>query len=193
VKQPFKARRHGVQVRLPEPERALLVQLLGQLDELLDDGAPERSADPLAELVGMDLGGPPERSEPFDDPALARLLPDGSREDPEVAAEFRRLTERGLRGRKRDGARLAASALGRPEPVLLDADEAQALLKSLTDVRLVLAERLGLRTDEDATLLHERLIAAAGPDEPWAAAAAIYDVLTWWQESLVGALPRSRR
>lgn len=203
MKQPFKGRRRGVEVRLAEPERALLGQLFGQLDELLDDGGAPRSQDPLAELVGMDLGrGPDEGAEPAGpageaadrDPALSRLLPDGARDDAEAAAEFRRLTERGLRDRKRDGARLAAAALARDEPVLLEQDEAQALLKSLTDLRLVLAERLELRTDEDATLLHERLLQVDDPAQhPWTAAAALYDVLTWWQESLVGALAHGRR
>jgi hypothetical protein len=181
-----------VEVRLPAGERELLVHLLGQLDDLLDDGAGPGSTDPLAELVGMDLGEPADSSGP-DDPAVARLFPAGSRDDSDAAAEYRRLTERGLRARKRDGARLAASALARGEPVMLDPDEAQALLKSLTDVRLVLAERLDLRTDEDAVLLHERLLDARSRDGPLATTAAIYDVLTWWQESLVGALSRGRR
>ena len=192
MRQPFRSRRGGVEVRLERTERDLLVQLLGQLDDLLDDGAEDRSSDPLAELVGMDLGEPADPTGP-DDPAVARLLPTGSREDDAAATEFRRLTERGLRTRKRDGARLAAAALARDEPVLLTSDEAQALLKALTDVRLVLAERLDLRTDEDALLLHEGLHSAARQGGPLAAVAAIYDLLTWWQESLVGALPHGRR
>jgi hypothetical protein len=123
---------------------------------------------------------------PPSDPAVARLLPDGSRDDPEAAAGYRRLTEHTLRERKRAGLGLASAALTRPEPVQLSDAEALALLKGLTDVRLVLAERLGLHTDEDAELL--QLVVAAGPSDPRAAAAALYDALTWWQEALVGAL-----
>ena len=66
-----------------------------------------------------------------------------------------------------------------------------ALLTALTDLRLVLAERLGLRTDEDADVLHEQLarrLAEGVPQDAWSAAAAVYDFLTWWQESLVAAL-----
>jgi hypothetical protein len=50
----------------------------------------------------------------------------------------------------------------------------------------VLAERLGVRTDEDAELLD--LVVAAGPADPRATAAALYHTLTWWQESLVGVI-----
>jgi hypothetical protein len=197
---PFKGRSRGVEVTLDAGERQLLVQLLGQLDELLDDGRPA-STDPLAALVGFDLAMPagPDDGPPAglpQDPALARLLPDAHRDDPELAAEFRRLTETGLRSRKRQNARVAADALGRDGGrggPLLATEEAAALVTSLTDLRLVLAERLELRTDEDATDLHHELrrrMASGSTDgaDPWAAAAALYDVLTWWQECLVAAL-----
>jgi hypothetical protein len=186
---PFKAGRSGIQVRLGEEERAVLVQLLGQLDGLLDDGS-EASADPLAALVGMsDAPEAPDGEGPGrpEDPALARLLPDGSRDDPEAASEYRRLTEFGLRARKRGGAQQAAAALGREEPVVLTPDEAVALLKAMTDVRLVLGERLELKTDEDAERLHERLWAQDG-DDTWLATASVYELLTSWQEYLVMAL-----
>jgi Domain of unknown function (DUF2017) len=188
---PFKAGRSGIQVNLDAQEREILVQLLGQLDDLLDDGL-DASEDPLAAMVGvrgMDFdgidGGAPE------DPALARLLPDGNRDDPEASAEYRRLTEYGLRTRKRSGARLAAGALGRKAPVVLASDEALALLKALTDVRLVLGERLELRTDEDAELLHEQLWAGEG-GASWLATASIYELLTSWQEYLVAAVAKKR-
>jgi hypothetical protein len=125
---------------------------------------------------------------PPGDPAVARLLPAGHRDDDELAAGFRRMTEDGLRARKRAGLELASAALGRPEPVLLDGDEAAALLKGMTDVRLVLAERLGLRSDEDAERMHAVLLSTSDFDDPRVAAAALYDALTWWQESLVTTL-----
>ena len=169
--------------------------------------APARERDPLADLVGVDddwlaaveAGAAGEEApvdtrtaaERFDDPALARLLPDAHRDDPELAAEFRGLTEAGLRRRKQAALDRAREALGRPDPVVLDADEAQALLKGLTDVRLVVAERLGLRTEEDAEAVHAVLSAAGGDsEEPWVMMAALYDELTWWQEALVRELPR---
>jgi Domain of unknown function (DUF2017) len=196
---PFKSNRAGIQVNLDGPEREILVQLLGQLDDLLDDGFPApgaEGADPLAEIVGvLDLGadesGPRARPEPPQDPALARLLPEGNRDDPEAAGEFRRLTEYGLRARKRSGARLAAQALNRDAPVVLATEEALALMKALTDVRLVLGERLELRTDEDAERLHDALWAGEG-SESFLAAASIYELLTAWQENLIAAVARKK-
>src|SRR3954447_26216550 len=135
--EPFRSSRKGLEVRLSDPERQLLANLFTQLDDLLDDGRPV-SADPFEELAAMsglaglgeDDGTPPQTP---DDPALARLLPDANRDDAEAAAEFRRLTENGLRARKRAGARLAAEVLRREGAVILGDDESQALLKSLTD------------------------------------------------------------
>jgi len=197
---PFRGRSRGVEVRLGEEERELLCHLLGQLDDLLDDGHdPAGELDPLAAMVGLDPsgmaglgvvnGGADGRG--LDDPAIARLLPDGSRDDPEAAAEFRRLTESGLRARKRSRARRVAKALGDPSHPLLAPEDAVALVTSLTDLRLVLAERLELRTDEDADLLHKQLarrLAEGVAQDAWSATAAVYDLLTWWQESLVAAL-----
>jgi Domain of unknown function (DUF2017) len=213
TERPFRGRTRGVEVHLDAGERELLRHLLAQLDDLLDDGRPA-STDPLAALVGFDLSaadledqpgadgnavvdGEPDGEldgEPDEDPALARLLPEGNRDDPVAAAEFRRYTEGGLRARKRANARTASAALAGAGPVMLGAEEAMALLTSLTDVRLVLAERLGLRSDEDAAELHRLLtLRAVSPEagdgqDRWAAIAAIYDILTWWQESLVAAL-----
>ena len=186
---PFKRRRRSgqIEVRLPQDERAVLVRLLSDVSVLLDDGSgDDEGRDPLADLVGMDLG---KAAAVPSDPAVARLLPDASADDAEVAEEFRRLTEFDLRRRKRSNLAIAAEALQRPDhPLTLAPDEAGALLKGLTDVRLVLAERIGLRTDEDDVLLHDAVRAAGDTDEPWVVHAALYDVLTWWQEALVEAL-----
>ena len=121
------------------------------------------------------------------DPALDRLLPTANRQDDEAAAEFRRLTETGLRQRKAAGLALAASLLRVEDKVVLDEASARAFLTALTDVRLVLGERMGLRTDEDL----EALEAAAGeldPDDPLGYALAVYDFLTWFQETLASAM-----
>ena len=61
------------------------------------------------------------------------------------------------------------------------------MVVALTDVRLLLGERLGLRTDEDAEELAQRL--ERRRRRPGRAAlAAYYDFLTWLQESLTQAL-----
>ena len=64
-----------------------------------------------------------------------------------------------------------------------DEDEAQAFAVALTDVRLVVGERLALRTDEDADRL-ERALARDELDEQTGWLVAVYDFLTWLQETL---------
>jgi len=193
---PFRGTRAGVRVQLAIEEREVLARFLADVAGLLAEPEPGTAADgadgvdvvtdPLAALEAAVRVTPPR------DPAVLRLLPDGSRDDPEVAQSFRRLTEPTLRERKTAALELAGRALVRPDPVLLDPAEALALLKGLTDVRLVIAERLGLRTEDDVELLHAVLADdAAGPDAAEIArAAAVYDALSWWQESLVSALRR---
>ena len=58
---------------------------------------------------------------------------------------------------------------------------------ALTDVRLVMGERLGLRTDDDATRL-EQVVESLDRDDPVIFALSVYDFLTWLQESLTQAL-----
>lgn len=177
-----------VRLDLDAEEREVLAQVLRQVHDLLADPAGEGSGDPLAEIVGFDpSGGTPE---PPEDPAVARLLPDGHRADPEVALEFRRLTEWGLRRRKRQAIARAVEALRPGEicEVVLALDDVRALLTAMTDARLVLAERLGLRTDDDAARLSELLRDLGGGRHPWVATAVLYEVLTEWQDSLVQAV-----
>jgi hypothetical protein len=198
--QPFESDGTPIRVGLDAQERQLLAHLLDEVGELLDDGR-QPGNDPLAELVGFDLQlpedfpseGPGDATDApgaREDPALARLLPQGHRDDPRLAAEFRRLTETGLRSRKRARLALASAALQRPGSVMLNPDEAAALLKGLTDIRLVLGERLGLRNDDDAEVIVDALRRLPDGDDPWVSAVLLYDVLTWWQESLVTALSR---
>jgi hypothetical protein len=208
-----RARGGRVKVRLAEPDRAVIAGLLEAVSGMLDPeqaGVPEEPdadgpEEPDADGLGPDADAtPPVAADeaslfaeleadltiaPPADPAVARLLPDASREDPDLAQSFRRLTEHELRRRKRTALELAASALRRPGSVVLDGSEAQALLKGLTDVRLVLAERLGIQTDEDAEFLHAAIAAGAGDgDEAWSQAAGLYDVVTFLQEDLVHTL-----
>ncbi|HSP59468.1 MAG TPA: DUF2017 family protein [Ornithinimicrobium sp.] len=156
--------------------------------------APERpdSGDPFLDLVAG-RGEDVDPEEPAD-PALARLLPPASRDDDEQAREFRRLTEHGLRTRKAAtiGAAVAALEAARPPELSLDAAQAHALAVALTDVRLVLGERLGLRTDEDSERLHDQLEAAlegaTDLDPVTAQKMAYYDFLSWVQESVTTAM-----
>lgn len=190
-------RRKGSRVvgSLAPQEREVVTGLLGQVRELLggDDVAP--TGDPIADLIGGLDEAPPDTTER--DPALARLLPDGH-EDSEEATEFRALTERSLRAHKvaRLDTAIAVLTDARSDRLELDFGQAQELMIALTDARLVLADRIGLHTEEDAERLHERIQQLieddtdTGVDETMA---LFYDFLTWLQESLAGALLSSGR
>ena len=173
-----------VVVRLDDAERALLRSLLQQVHDLVAPEAADPDADPLASLVGID----PDAVRP-DDPALVRLLPDAYADDDEASADFRRFTERSLREGKAANARTAVATLARSgDKVVLTDDEATAWLLSLNDLRLALGVRLGIGDDpsdlDDPSDMSEGL----ADDDPRSALAAVYDWLTWLQDSLVSAL-----
>ena len=184
-----RARGGRVKVRLGDEDRAVVAGLLEAVSQMLEpdeaepaDGSPDEG-DLFARLEA-ELAAPRPA-----DPAVARLLPDASHDDPELAESFRRLTQDDLRDRKRGALAVAAAALRRRAPVVLTDGEAQALLKGLTDVRLVLAERLGIHSDEDAEFLHAAVAAGGdGGENPWAQTAGLYDVVTFLQEDLVHAI-----
>ncbi len=163
-----------------------------------------------------------------EDPAVRRLLPDASRDDDAVAAEFRRLTEADLRWAKIARLRDVWSALVAPagargpgarapldddDDLVLARADAPAFAAALTDVRLVLADRLGLETEADADRLYATLEAQAEAEEdedlvPGSRGGAdddrpareileqevraylgsVYAALSWLQESLMAVL-----
>ncbi len=127
------------------------------------------------------------------DPALDRLLPTAHRGDDAVAAEFRRLTEEGLRQRKSGNLDLALRRIeaAADDRVELAPEEAPPFLVALTDVRLLLGERMGMRTEEDAEALYAAL-ESIDDDDPLGYAMAWYDFLTWLQETLTQALMGGR-
>lgn len=169
-------------------ERTVLGQVIADVQALLVPDLPVDATshdDPL--WLSTDVLPP-------DDPAVARLLPDASRDDPEVAAEFRRLTQEDLRATKVAGLRGLAQRLDRtpsgfdPDDVVVSLDEAPRTAAALTDVRLVLAERLGLHTDDDAEALAYELADPRSADRPRRGLGDLYEALTWWQETLVRAM-----
>ncbi len=100
------------------------------------------------------------------DPAISRLVPDAYSDDADAAREFRELTEGDLLERRRQDAGEVLSSLGAAaqipggsdadDEVLLEVveirlepDAVQAWLRCLAAIRLVLATRLGIRTEED--------------------------------------------
>ena len=191
---------------MDEDERAVVAGLCTQVARLVEPTTMAKgdSADPFEAIVaGLgDLAtdteqgaagvGVPDRAFGLDedrDPALDRLFPTGNREDEQEAAEFRRFTEQGLRTRKHANLMTAVRTLDAAveDRWVIARAEAPAVMIALTDVRLVMGERLGLRTDEDAERLEEAF-ADLEEDDPAVFVLAVYDFLTWLQESLTQAL-----
>ena len=194
--------------RLDSLERATIAGLMDQVHDLLEppplstvgsgsgSTGSTGSTDEFASIVaGLGMGVTVAAEDQADlvasaadrDPALDRLLPTANRQDDEAAAEFRRLTETGLRQRKAAALSQAAGLLRGEDKVVLDEGQARTVLTALTDVRLVLGERMGLRTDEDLDAL-EAAADDLDPDDPLAYALAVYDFLTWLQETLASAM-----
>lgn len=166
-----------------DPFHDLVAEIDGAFGPEPGAAGPAVEAGPVPAAAGAGASGSPR------DPALDRLLPDAHRGDPAVAAEFRRLTEQGLRQRKYATLTAAMEALRSGDEqgrVVLERTQAQAVAVALTDTRLLLGERLGVRTEADAAALAR--LAETDPDSPAAYAAAVYEFLTWLQESLTLAL-----
>jgi hypothetical protein len=172
-------------------EADLLRTLASQLVELLRNEAavPRDDRDPFEAL--MDFSGP--TSAP-DDPVLARLFPTAYPHDEEAAGEFRRFTE----GTLRDGKAATAIAViegleeaGLPPEltedglvidVELEEGEAEAWLRSFTDLRLALATRLEIEEGD------EEFWYSLPDDDPRAQIHDIYEWVGLLQETLVQAL-----
>lgn len=121
----------GLRLVFNEAEAGMLVSVAGQVADL--------------------LGGYENRA---GDPALERLLPDGYRDNPEDAEEFRRFTQTELVDEKLAGAQLIVKSLATPADskglvcVNLTNADAIAWLRSLNDIRLAFAARLGIVDDD---------------------------------------------
>ena len=170
----FRRSRHGLRITLSADETTIIRTLMEQLLELLGE-LPESDAT-LAEL------GISENSKPPDDPVLARLFPDGYRDDTEAAGEFRRYTEAALRDGKREAVAVVLASVRKPGDITLDAGQAKAWLRALNDVRLALGTRLEI-TEES----YERM-GELDWDDPKFPMFSMYDWLTFLQESLVRAM-----
>ncbi|HWJ85858.1 MAG TPA: DUF2017 domain-containing protein [Cellulomonas sp.] len=179
---PFRRTRGAYVARLTDDERDVLASAASDVASMLeDDEAPE--TDDLLAGLAHDLERPTARPS---DPAVRRLLPDASRDDDELAAEFRRLTQADLRASKSAGLRRLEAVLtdrpGRkPSEVVVERGDARTVAAAITDIRLVIAERLGIRTDEQAEAIYDLTAVPVGARQ----LVAIYGALSWLQESLV--------
>jgi len=122
----FRVTQRGISIKLSATDARLLADLANQVATL---------------IAG--------REDSAGDAALDRLLPSAYPDNAEEAAEFRRFTEDELADGKILNALTMAETLDAEEAdghvrVTLDAASAQSWLRSLTDIRLALASRLGL-------------------------------------------------
>lgn len=159
---PFRARRGEIVARLEPAEATILGLLLDQLELLLAADADDVAGDAV----------------------FTRLLPDGHRADPEIAADYRELTEASLRSGKADDlATMRATLPADGGEVRLDADQAGSWLRGTNDLRLALGTRLEITEDSEP------------PDEITGEEdqqLAVYYWLTALQGSLVDALVAGR-
>jgi hypothetical protein len=136
-------------LRLSDAERALLRDLPQQL---------------LAALAAVP-----------DDPSLRRLRP-AAYEDADAEDEYRRLTAEGLAESRSDALRTVAETAERDR---LTAEELDAWLRALTDLRLVLGTRLDVTEDTYAQEID--------PRDPQAYELSVFAYLSWLQEAAVEA------
>jgi hypothetical protein len=145
-----RTRRGDYRLRLSDAERALLRSL------------PEE----LLALLESDPG----------DPALRRLRPTAYEDDAGSEEEFRRLVGDELEEGRREALRLVAGTSARES---LTADELDAWLRALTDLRLALGTRLDVTEDTYAREIRE--------DDPQAYELSVFAYLSWLQEAAVEA------
>ena len=161
-------------------------------------GESERDREVL-EALDFDLDPPTNRvhsGRPNTDPVIAVLLPQAS-EDPITAMEVSSLTRARLRGDKVDRLASLAAELRAPSgpegTVLVAPGQESDWLGASNDIRLVLAQRLGIESAQDAERVHATAFQEAPEEETsreqwYRGTALVYDMVTWWQESLVSAL-----
>jgi len=206
---PFRTDALGYVAELEPSERIVLAQLAGDVAQMLQEqvppreDAPDDAGEPGAGWAPPGWTGPvpggaaPRPADAPQDPAVRRLLPDAS-DDADVAAEFRRYTQGDLAAEKVGRLVLLGQMLvdGEPEsaaPFVVPRDAARRVAGALTDVRLVLADRLDLRTDEQVEGLYDELDAEGedGPDDGAAARRFLVSVFLLTgllQESLVDGM-----
>ena len=159
---PFRRKGDVLVAKLVAAEVGIVSLLLDQLEQLLAADADDTGGDPVVE----------------------RLLPPGHVGDPEIAADYRDLTEAGLRSGKADDlATVRATLPFEGGEVRLDAEQARAWLRTTNDLRLALGTRLGVTAETEP------------PDDPAGeegSQLAVYYWLTAVQGSLVDALVAGR-
>lgn len=177
------ARGDDVVLTLQDNERSLMLTVFTDLAALLAEDSDGDDDRPDSENWEARLGLV-DRPRP-EDPALLRLLPDVDPEDDERSAEFRRLTEFDLKQAKAHNVRIVLLGLSKGNDISLTQDEVLAWMKGLNDLRLVLAVRLGIDTEEAQ---EEKYAHREDLSESEDLTLTLYDFLTWIQDRLTTTL-----
>jgi hypothetical protein len=152
---PVKRTRDGdYRLRLSPGERDLLRGLPGELRALLNEKP--------------------------DDPALRRLFPPAYQDDTESEEEYKRLVHGELLAGRADALRVLEETATRDR---LSADELEAWLRALNDLRLVLGTRLNVT--------EETYLAEIDPADTDAYGLSVFAWLTWLQEQVVAAAAKT--
>jgi hypothetical protein len=191
----FTVSHDGFVSRLDDAEREILARLIADVALLVRGfpAGPEPLADAQDPIGHLDFDPEADRVAALTDvtdPALVRLFPPMSASDP--AADE-------LRQQKLANLSLVAAGLAEASGSVnvRDGDEAR-WLAALTDLRLVLAARLGIEDDAAAEEVHALALAALDRpaedrlEEQRMAFASLYTGVTWWQESLLRAVTARR-
>ncbi|WIB77179.1 DUF2017 family protein [Curtobacterium sp. MCPF17_002] len=156
---PFVRRADGVHLGMSSGERSVLTSLTEQLQQVL---AGELASDPVS----------------------ARMFPDAYPGDADASAEFRRWTESDLVAQKTTNASTVhAWSTGARDGAFGPEDE-QAWLRCLTDLRLTIADRLGI---VDSATEERSYSSDAG-----VGLRDVYDWLGYVQEHLIETLTSAR-
>lgn len=153
----FRRRDGRLERRFTPAERRMIANLSRGLDEVLS-GAGELAA--------------------YEEPVLVRLLPNAYPDDPDAGTEFAAATRQRLADSKAEGVRRVVADLEAAPAgmVRLDGEAAVVWLKALGDLRLALAERVGIEEVQRDVRSPQGLV---------------YAWLTWLQGSLVEAVDAS--
>lgn len=179
-------------------DEAQLARLEG---EEVWDGEDELLAAYAEELSDLALESSQEETErtiPMDE-ALLRLLPDMS-EDPDTARELRLITQENIATKKIDNLMVFFRSLPEGEgEVRITNSDLGAWLGACNDIRLVLAARLEIDSDERGNEVYARASEMTGTHDGAHIAPienaedlmmVLYAMLSWWQESLLMAHSR---
>jgi len=156
---PFVRRADGLHLGMSSGERSVLASLVEQLQQVLEG----------------DLAA---------DPVSARMFPEAYPGDAEASAEFAKYTRSDLLAQKTTNAGTVHAWLTGARDGALTAEDEQAWLRALTDLRLTIAERLGIvdAASEEASYTGD---AGVGLRD-------VYDWVGYVQEHLVTSLTSQR-